>query len=127
MLLAPNRRRTRRRISSVKRGVSSKDYCSHIKLDGWKNADLNPDLIPFEGRGRKPAAELSENQCFGFLHRLKGFILARVATGTDYGHGDTSSELNAISPSKRWKASIRRSNGKFFQTIPEDSTGFEAS
>jgi hypothetical protein len=48
MLLAPNRRRTRRRTSSVKRGVFSKDYCSHIKLDGWKNAYLsaNPDLIP---------------------------------------------------------------------------------
>jgi predicted TIM-barrel fold metal-dependent hydrolase len=32
---------------------------------------------------------------------LKGYILARVATGTDYGHGDTSSELNAVS---RFKA-----------------------
>jgi hypothetical protein len=53
----------RNRTSSGKRGVSSKDYCSHIKLDGWKNAYLsaNPDLIPFEGRGRKPAAEPSEN------------------------------------------------------------------
>jgi hypothetical protein len=29
--------------------------------------------------------------------------------------------------SKRWRASIRRSNGKFFPTIPDDSTGFEAS
>ena len=28
-------------------------------------------------------------------------ILARMAAGTDYGHGDTSSELNAIS---RFKA-----------------------
>jgi hypothetical protein len=73
MLLAPNRRRTRRRTSSVKRGVSSKD-CSHIKLHGWKNAYLsaNPDLISFEGRGRKPAADLNENLCLGFLHRLKG-------------------------------------------------------
>jgi hypothetical protein len=118
MLLAPNRRRTRRRISSFKRGVSSKDYCSHIKLDGWKNAYLsaNPDLIPFEGRGRKPAAELSENQRLGFLHRLKGYILARVAAGNDYRHGDTSSELNAIS---------RQTENS--PTIPDDSTGFEAS
>ena len=91
MLLAPNRRRTRRRTSSVKRGVSSKDYCSYIKLDGWKNAYLStsPDLILFEGRGGKPAAELSENQILGFLLRLKGYILARVAAGTYYGHGDT--------------------------------------
>ncbi len=29
--------------------------------------------------------------------------------------------------SKRWRASIRRSNGTFFPTIPGDSTGFEAS
>jgi hypothetical protein len=29
--------------------------------------------------------------------------------------------------SKRWRASIRRSNGKFFPTILDDSTGFEAS
>src|SRR3989442_11328622 len=29
--------------------------------------------------------------------------------------------------SKRWRASIRRSNGKFFPTIPDDSTGFEDS
>jgi hypothetical protein len=103
MLLAPNRRRTRRRTSSVKRGVSWKDYCSHIKLDGWKNAYLSadPDVIPFEGRGRKPTAELSDNQCLGFLHRLKEYILAPVAACTDYGHGDTSSELNAIS---RFKA-----------------------
>src|SRR5918996_1265658 len=28
--------------------------------------------------------------------------------------------------SKRWRASIRRSNRKFFPTIPDDSTGFEA-
>jgi hypothetical protein len=84
MLLEPNRRRTRRRTSSVKRGVSWKDYCSHIKLDGWKNAYLsaNSDVIPFEGRGRKPAAELSDNQCLGFLHRLKGYILAPVAVFT---------------------------------------------
>jgi hypothetical protein len=115
MLLAPNRRRTRRRISSFKRGVSSKDYCSHIKLDGWKNAYLsaNPDLIPFEGRGRKPAAELSENQRLGFLHRLKGYILARVAAGNDYRHGDTSSELNAIS--RQTENSFRQS-----QTILRD-------
>src|SRR4030095_5387892 len=72
MLLAPNRRRTRRRTSRVKRGVSSKDYCSHIKLDGWRNAYASPDVIPFEGRGRKPAAELSENQYLGFLHQLRG-------------------------------------------------------
>ena len=62
MSLVPNRRRTRRRTSSVKRGVSSKDW-SHIKLDSWKNAYLSTssDLTPSEGRGRKPAAELSEN------------------------------------------------------------------
>src|SRR5437870_1495719 len=29
--------------------------------------------------------------------------------------------------SKRWRASIRRSNGKFFPTMPDDSTGFEDS
>jgi hypothetical protein len=29
--------------------------------------------------------------------------------------------------SKRWRASIRRSNGKFIPTIPDDSTGFEDS
>jgi hypothetical protein len=29
--------------------------------------------------------------------------------------------------SKRWRASIRRSNGRFFPTIPDDSMGFEAS
>ena len=74
MLLAPNRRRTRRRTSSVRRGVSSKDYCSHIKLDGWKNSYLStsPDLIPFEGRRRKATAELIETQILDFLHQLRG-------------------------------------------------------
>jgi restriction endonuclease Mrr len=47
MLLAPNRRRTRRRTSSVKRGVSSKDCCAHTKLDGWKNAHLSAILMLF--------------------------------------------------------------------------------
>jgi hypothetical protein len=28
--------------------------------------------------------------------------------------------------SKRWRASVHRSNGKFFPTIPDDSTGFKA-
>src|SRR4029453_3587148 len=72
MLLVPNRRRTRRRTSRVKRGVSSKDYYLHIKLDGWRNAYASPDVIPFEGGGWKPAAELSENQYLGFLHQLRG-------------------------------------------------------
>jgi hypothetical protein len=27
--------------------------------------------------------------------------------------------------SKRWRDSIRKSNGKFFPTIPGDSTGFK--
>src|SRR5215475_2939301 len=60
MLLAPNRRRTRRRTSSVKRGVSSKDYCSHIKLDGWKNAYLRqiPIFIPFEERDSRSPDKL---------------------------------------------------------------------
>jgi hypothetical protein len=31
-----------------------------------------------------------------------------IVIGTDYGHGDTSSELNAIPGSKRWRISIRR-------------------
>jgi len=44
---------------------------------------------------------VSENLCLGFLQRLKGYILVRVEAGIDYGHGDTSSELNAIS---RFKA-----------------------
>jgi hypothetical protein len=116
MLLAPNRRRTRRRTSSVKRGIFSKDYCSHVKLDGWKNV-----------RGSRPEAgsKLSENQCLGFLHRLQGYILAWVAAGTDHGHGDASSDLNAISRFKRRRASTQRSNGKFFPTISDDSTGFE--
>jgi hypothetical protein len=154
MLLAPNRRRTRRRTSSVKRGVSSKD-CSHIKLHGWKNAYLsaNPDLISFEGRGRKPAADLNENLCLGFLHRLKGYILAPVAvftfgrlsecsvlktigtigTAETFGTGSSRGTAGTIGTgfsqlcSKRWRASIRRLNGKFFPTIPDDSTGFEAS
>jgi hypothetical protein len=74
MLLAPNRRRTRRRTSSVKRGVSSEDLRSHIKLDSCKNAIQPQILILFHSRveARKPAAELSENQCLGFLHQLKG-------------------------------------------------------
>src|SRR4030095_12717138 len=72
MVLVPTRRRTRRRTSRVKRGVSSKDYYLHIKLDGWRNAYASPDVIPFEGRGRKPTAELSENQYLGFLHQLRG-------------------------------------------------------
>ena len=54
-------------------------------------------------RGSRPEAgsKLSENQCLGFLHRLQRYILAWVAAGTDHGHGDASSELNAIS---RFKA-----------------------
>jgi hypothetical protein len=36
-----------------------------------------------------------------------------LVNGTEYGHGDTSSELNAISRSKRWTASTRGSNEKF--------------
>ena len=46
---------------------------------------------------RQLAAKLSDNQVVGFLHLLLGYFLARVAAGTDYGYGDTSSERNAIS------------------------------
>src|SRR5262244_2275125 len=60
MLSAPNRRRTRCRTSSVKRGVCSKYYCSHIKLDGWKNVypSANPDRIPFEERDSRSPDKL---------------------------------------------------------------------
>ena len=73
-----------------------------MKLDGWKNAYLstNPDLVPFEGRAQKLADKLTDDGFVGFLHLLLGYVLARVAAGTDYGHGDSSSELNAISRSK---------------------------
>ena len=140
MLLAPNRRRTRRRTSSVKGRASPKDYCSHIKLDGWKNAYLsaNPDLIPFEGRGRKPAAGASsENQCLGFLHRLKGYILARVrALGRlpDLSVPVAIEPLNAEPSEQRFLSRFKAMEGlqsagqteNYFPTIPDDATGFEA-
>jgi hypothetical protein len=50
-----------------------------------------------------------------------------LVIGTDYAHGDTSSELNVIARFKAMEGLIRGSNGKFFPTIPDDSTGFEAS
>ena len=89
MLLAPNRQRTRHRTSSVKHGVSSEDFRSHIKLDGWKNAYLstNPDLVPFEGRAQKLADKLTDARVVGFLHLLLRYVLARVAAGTDCGLG----------------------------------------
>ena len=87
MLSAPNRQRTRHRTSSVKHGVSSEDFRSHIKLDGWKNAYLstNPDPVPFEGRAQKLADKLSDARVVSFLHLLLAYILARVAAGTDWG------------------------------------------
>jgi hypothetical protein len=41
---------------------------------------------------------------------------------------DVLDGLNVAKPgSKRRRASIRRPNGKFFPTIPDDSMGFEPS
>ena len=128
MLLAPNRRRTRHRTSSVKHGVLSEDFRSHIKLDGWKNAypSTNPDLVPFEGRAQKLAAKLSDDRVVGFLHLLLGHVLARVAAGTDCGHGDTSSEFHAISRSKAMEGLAPQVKRKLVPTIPDDSWGFES-
>ena len=69
------------------------------------------------------AAETNPNRRRLFLcDLLRGE--ENLVIGTDYGHGDTSSELNAIS---RFKACAGQTEGRFFPTIPDDSTGFEDS
>jgi hypothetical protein len=58
-----------------------------------------------------------------FLHYTA--LFATKKPRTDYGHGDTSSELNAIARFKAMEGLDPRSNGKFFPTIPDGSTGFD--
>lgn len=55
-----------------------------------------------------------------------GMSLLGVAAGTDYGHGDTSSELNAISRSKAMEGLDPLVKRKLVPTIPDDSSGFES-